>query len=54
MLSKPNIKTPITLKAYQLYEQIRQQHNWLTFDDQLVLAWEALERFDSIQSMGKK
>jgi DNA helicase-2/ATP-dependent DNA helicase PcrA len=42
------------LKAYQLYEQIRQQHNWLTFDDQLVLAWEALERFDSIRAWAKK
>jgi DNA helicase-2/ATP-dependent DNA helicase PcrA len=41
------------LKAYQLYEQIRQQHNWLTFDDQLVLAWEALERFDSIRAWAK-
>lgn len=41
------------LKAYQLYEQIRQQNNWLTFDDQLVLAWEALERFDSIRAWAK-
>lgn len=41
------------LKAYQLYEQIRQQQNWLTFDDQLVLAWEALERFDSIRAWAK-
>lgn len=41
------------LKAYQLHEQIRQQHNWLTFDDQLVLAWEALERFDEIRTWAK-
>ena len=42
------------LKAYQLHEQIRQQHNWLTFDDQLLLAWEALERFDEIRAWAKQ
>lgn len=41
------------LKAYQLYEQIRQQNNWLTFDDQLLLAWEALERFEAIRAWAK-
>lgn len=42
------------LKAYQLHEQIRRQHNWLTFDDQLLLAWEALERFDEIRAWAKQ
>lgn len=41
------------LKAYQIYEQIRQQQNLFTFDDQLVLAWEVLERFDDIRTWAK-
>jgi DNA helicase-2/ATP-dependent DNA helicase PcrA len=41
------------LTAYKLYEKIRQQHRWLTFDDQLVLAWEALERFEAIRTWAK-
>ncbi|HNA20348.1 MAG TPA: ATP-dependent helicase [Agitococcus sp.] len=44
---------PYYLKAYKLYEQIRQQQNLLTFDDQLLLAWEALERFDEIRTWAK-
>ena len=41
------------LHAYQIYEQLRQQNNWLTFDDQLLLGWEALVRFEDIRSWAK-
>lgn len=41
------------VQAYQIYEQLRQQHNWLTFDDQLLLAWEALERFSTVREWAK-
>ena len=41
------------LHAYQIYEQLRQQNNWLTFDDQLLLGWEALVRFEDVRSWAK-
>ena len=33
--------------------QLRQQNNWLTFDDQLLLGWEALVRFEDVRSWAK-
>ena len=46
-------ENPYYAHAYQLYEHIRQQQNCLTFDDQLVLGWEALERFPDVRAWAK-
>lgn len=45
--------SPYYLQAYQIYEQVRRQLNCLTFDDQLLLGWEALERFDDVRAWAK-
>lgn len=41
---------PHYLAAYRLYEELRQQGRYLTFDDQLLLAWEAMTRFPTIRT----
>lgn len=35
---------------YELYEEERHRNNWLTFDDMLVLGWEALIRFPDVKT----
>ncbi|PTQ88250.1 ATP-dependent helicase [Agitococcus lubricus] len=47
-------QNPHYLQAYQVYEQLRQQQHCLTFDDQLLLAWEALVRFDEVRVWAKQ
>jgi DNA helicase II / ATP-dependent DNA helicase PcrA len=35
---------PHLLSFYKLYERVRNERGWLTFDDMLLLAWEAFQR----------
>ncbi len=37
-------------EAYRIYEELRQQSRSLTFDDQLLLGWEALIRFPDVRA----
>ena len=41
---------PHYLEAYRIYEELRQNSRSLTFDDQLLLGWEALVRFPDIRA----
>lgn len=37
------------IQLYQYYEEARKKEKWLTFDDMLMLGWEALIRFSRIR-----
>ncbi len=40
----PPANQPAYLELYKCYEQVRRTRGWLTFDDMLMLGWEALIR----------
>lgn len=42
--AEPPPDQPHVLTLYKLYEQVRVERGWLTFDDMLLLAWEAFQR----------
>ncbi|MCB0113873.1 MAG: ATP-dependent helicase, partial [Caldilineaceae bacterium] len=41
--------TPFFLPLYQLYEDLRRQLGWITYDDMLMSGWEVLARHPQIQ-----
>ncbi len=43
-------RNPDFITLYHYYETERKQNGWLTFDDMLVLGWEALERFSEVRA----
>jgi len=42
------LNLPWYLDLYRLHEEVRRERDWLTFDDMLLLGWEALVRYPDV------
>jgi DNA helicase-2/ATP-dependent DNA helicase PcrA len=48
------LNLPWYLDLYQLHEEVRRERGWLTFDDMLLLGWEALVRHPDVLALWQR